>query len=1212
MNHNNPSAGQNSNSRVIRVFISSTFRDMMQERDLLVKQVFPALRLLCAKRFVTFTEVDLRWGITEEQAAEGKVLPLCLAEIHRCRPYFLGLLGERYGWIPDTIGVEVIEDEPWLNEHLHGRTSVTELEILHGVLNNPAMRTHSFFYFRDPKWIDTLPETDRQEMIERNIPLDVERHGSEEASRRTQERKGKLTALKNRIRQSGLPVAENYTDPEALARMIQTQFEELIDQLYPEEDLPDALTREQLANEAHAKSKLFACINRPVHQRALNTFADSVQNGRGLVVTGESGCGKTVLLAAWARDRAKTHSGNFILQHYFGSTPESASIDGFLRRLLGELKRCYEISEDIPTEPDKLRESLPLWLAQTAGKGPLVLVLDGLNQIQGDESDRGLAWLPQFFQPHVTVFASTLPGLALDTLRERGWQEHDLPLADEAEIAAMVDAYLEEYRKTLDSRLRQDLLRAKGTKNPLFLRTILEELRQFGSFEELPSRVAHYLEADNPRDLFQRVLRRWQEDFDAGRDLVRRALSCLWAARMGLSESEWLDMLGADGQPLPRAFWTPLFLAMEPSLTQRAGLLAFGHDFIRQAVTAEYMKDDEEQRVVHLQLADYFEAQTEMTARKTDEWPWQLLEAMEYDRLQRALTDLELFMALYQDSTDVELLGYWLFFRDKQSEINIGELYLEAFASWEGKEQDSHEVWDITNSLGAFLMDIACFTEAESFLRMALELSKQNLEEGHPDIVLSLSNLGAFLSYLDHHGEAEPMLRSALAYAEHSDSQENSHLDFCLTKLAGLLARTNRLSEAEPLILRALEIREQRLGPNHSDLSPILTDLAKLLLDLDRLDEAEKATRRALEIDEKFFGVNHPRIALGLNNLAQFLKEMGRYAEAEQMMRRALKIDELSYGPENPTVAVRLNNLAQFFRETNRLSEAEPLMRQALRVAQQCFGTSHTNVATYLNNLGALLFDKKQFEESEKLIRRGLKIDEESFGPTHPSVARDLNNLAILLKTTNRPAQAEPLLIRALESDEGTFGPENSIVTLRRRNLVRLRRTLAMEAFQRDDFAAAREINEAALETGIEVASTRLNLGRIALMLNEFEEAANETAKAWTTRGCEPVYILGRMLWMWLALSCLSKTVDLSKNCGQEDSVILGQLKCVLQDKEAHLDWAMQPILDHIETMLSDRDSALLKALVAALSDREKLPALDAFSSWRDAVPRDPVDWPPE
>jgi hypothetical protein len=79
--------------RTIRVFVSSTFRDMQAERDVLMKFVFPKIRRLCAERGVTFTEVDLRWGITQEQAERGEVLPICLAEIERCRPYFIGIDG---------------------------------------------------------------------------------------------------------------------------------------------------------------------------------------------------------------------------------------------------------------------------------------------------------------------------------------------------------------------------------------------------------------------------------------------------------------------------------------------------------------------------------------------------------------------------------------------------------------------------------------------------------------------------------------------------------------------------------------------------------------------------------------------------------------------------------------------------------------------------------------------------------------------------------------------------------------------------------------------------------------------------------------------------------------------------------------------------------------------------------------------------------------
>jgi hypothetical protein len=54
------------------------------------------VRKLCVQRGVAWSEVDLRWGITEEQAHRGDTLPLCLGEIDRCRPLFLSLLGERF------------------------------------------------------------------------------------------------------------------------------------------------------------------------------------------------------------------------------------------------------------------------------------------------------------------------------------------------------------------------------------------------------------------------------------------------------------------------------------------------------------------------------------------------------------------------------------------------------------------------------------------------------------------------------------------------------------------------------------------------------------------------------------------------------------------------------------------------------------------------------------------------------------------------------------------------------------------------------------------------------------------------------------------------------------------------------------------------------------------------------------------------------------
>jgi nephrocystin-3 len=90
--------GGTSQVRSIDVFISSTFVDMKRERESLVVKVLPALRQRCQDVNVFVNFVDLRWGITSEQSESGQVLRTCLTEIDRCRPYFVALLGERYGW----------------------------------------------------------------------------------------------------------------------------------------------------------------------------------------------------------------------------------------------------------------------------------------------------------------------------------------------------------------------------------------------------------------------------------------------------------------------------------------------------------------------------------------------------------------------------------------------------------------------------------------------------------------------------------------------------------------------------------------------------------------------------------------------------------------------------------------------------------------------------------------------------------------------------------------------------------------------------------------------------------------------------------------------------------------------------------------------------------------------------------------------------------
>jgi WD40 repeat protein len=159
----------------VPIFISSTFNDMHAERDYLVKSVFPALSEWCEERRLRLIDIDLRWGVTAADSEAKNTVRACLRTIDECRPFFLCFLGQRRGWVPseDDIGKDTYELFPRLLQgHYVGTTSVTEMEVLHALvdpLHNGILRNtrddsrsgeavrHAFFYLRDPGYLEHIP-----------------------------------------------------------------------------------------------------------------------------------------------------------------------------------------------------------------------------------------------------------------------------------------------------------------------------------------------------------------------------------------------------------------------------------------------------------------------------------------------------------------------------------------------------------------------------------------------------------------------------------------------------------------------------------------------------------------------------------------------------------------------------------------------------------------------------------------------------------------------------------------------------------------------------------------------------------------------------------------------------------------------------------------------------------------------------------------------
>ena len=88
---------QSAGRQVIRPFVCSTFQDFHAERDFLQDRIFPQLNRLCHERGTSFIPVDLRWNKSQSQQSNEHVLRMCLDSIGRCAPFFICLLGDRYG-----------------------------------------------------------------------------------------------------------------------------------------------------------------------------------------------------------------------------------------------------------------------------------------------------------------------------------------------------------------------------------------------------------------------------------------------------------------------------------------------------------------------------------------------------------------------------------------------------------------------------------------------------------------------------------------------------------------------------------------------------------------------------------------------------------------------------------------------------------------------------------------------------------------------------------------------------------------------------------------------------------------------------------------------------------------------------------------------------------------------------------------------------------
>lgn len=650
--------------KTVRVFISSTFRDMQAERDHLVRFVFPRLREALLPRRIHLVDVDLRWGVTADQDA----FELCMDEIDRCQPRFICMLGGRYGWIP-----------PARAGAPDAGRSITASEIHYAALDKLGTPAFRNFYFRDSAVTASIPEP---------YAADYQEPAGSHSAKALEAIKACIrTATAASLRAPGdavegpLPLFEypcawdagtaRITHLDAFGERVYADVLASVDAEFGIKPTAagDPFAEERAAMDAFIEERVerYVVGSREPVFRALAAHATARDEHGLLCLVGGPGSGKSALMGRFVRDCAGMTTAappgrTLVLPHFVGASALSTNVRQMLRRLCHELARAADIADEIPDEYDKLREAFPAFLAKAAGIRPVLVIIDAVNQLDPAFDAREMRWLPDALPAAVRVILSTLPGPALDALRRREPAPVELPLdrISDADATAIMETFLARYRKTLDAGQRRTLLAKTDARVPLYLLTALEELRTLGTYEEISGRLDAL--PDRTQPLFGWILERLEEDPGfrdgdgrlIGSDLARRYASFLAAGRAGMSQAELADLVspGSPEQGLPvdaLGNVAALHRLLRPYLMPRGELLDFFHGQLRDAVAARYLSTPDRVCEAHRAIAAYFRTKTDPAgdatwtgrhARGLAELPYHQTHGEQWDGVYATLTDL--------------------------------------------------------------------------------------------------------------------------------------------------------------------------------------------------------------------------------------------------------------------------------------------------------------------------------------------------------------------------------------------------------------------------------------------------------------------------------------------------------------------------------------------------------------------------------------------
>ena len=1017
------------------IFVSSTFRDMQAERDLVQEEVLPQLRNKAKSYGENINMIDLRWGVDtselESEAGSMKVMSVCLDEVERSKPYMLIFLGERYGSIIEPAITKRVIERKNNNFALDDYAiSITAMEVEFGALSEQFGSLENCVVCMRNFSAETIAdESDGAVYRAENEELDKKQKAfKERVVTKLQGQVIEYTCSWNEEKKQlvdfktleGKPLSE---------KLIET-YESMFQQEWKKHSELSWQDKEQLAADVLMESKLRTFYGR---ERLIDEYYKKLTGeDKALILQGEVGCGKTSILCKLAEKLQQ--DGKKVFRFFAGNSPMSETmmqlmqqVTYFLENILGvkhsegkDLCRYKNIVDIIDWEKHfkKLTEQLD-------SDEKIYFVLDGLDLLE--DWSENLREVARWSHGAIKVVVSCTKEIKEDSfvLEEHLITVEQILALNEQDAKDVIEGILSASSKNAYKEIQQAILEKKNAANPLYISMLLQRLNMMGLEDLYHARterdiVCHSREIieqipDEVGAAADYIIKEAIRRLDIDKQEISDVVNMLAVSRNGLREEDIVAISAALGHHVSQLDISRLIYYLDTFFVIRQnGRIDFANRIIRQGVC----ENADENRYIDAIAA-------RIKSLECEDELWQS-EGLYYAQLKKDLAWLEKLLVYAGESISEQRMEAAVI---REGMADNGELYCKVME----QIQDVKPLFFFVFLSGNSLEEGRMLERVNEKLVTRMEEKYRNGQEGHRAMTIlyewrskyTMEGPEAELAYIRKNLEVrKTMYEEALKEEElHPSYLEPSYVGHlmamaeCYDNMSYILKELGRREEGLEARRNAIKMREKlcESGEDMAGLAYHYEKMGEELIELGEVEEAIVCYKKALEIREKCKdetknevfewldsqGDNWKwlasqdddwkQLALKYDNVGKLLKNQGKAEEAFLYYKRALELREpyCESSRDLMLLYVNHNNLGNTLKVQEKWAEALGYYRKGLEIAERVY--SNTEAIENMADMALLccqncemFFQLSQLEEASRYFKETEKLLAQCEGKASP------------------------------------------------------------------------------------------------------------------------------------------------------------------------------------------------------------------------------------